>query len=451
MKINLPGDVQYIITMLEDSGFEAYAVGGCIRDSLMGKEPKDWDVCTSALPEQMTDVFINERVIETGIKHGTITILINDSPYECTTYRVDGKYTDNRHPDRVKFVDVLKRDLARRDFTINAMAYNPKTGLVDYYTGQQDLENGKIKCVGNPNKRFKEDALRIMRALRFASEIGLTINNDTAQAMVDNKGLLNNISVERIAAELDRFILGESADVLMMNHQEVFTEVIPELSPTIQFEQNTPYHCYDVFTHTIKSVKSAPPDVKIKLAMLLHDIGKPSCYTEDENGVGHFYGHAAVSAEMAEQVLKRLKYDNDTIDIVKKVVLYDVAEVVPSSKNIKLWLNRIGEERCRQLLQVIKADAMAQAYEHGMQKEIILEKIHVMLDDILEQQQCFSLKDLAVNGRDMMELGIAEGKQIGLTLSKLMDMVIDEEIENERDALLEKARELQETKHCVMQ
>jgi len=442
MEINLPDDVQYIITKLEDSGFEAYAVGGCIRDSLMDKEPKDWDVCTSAFPEQMMDVFKNERIVETGLKHGTITILLNDSSYECTTYRVDGKYTDNRHPDKVKFVDVLKRDLARRDFTINAMAYNPKTGLVDYYTGQQDLENEIVKCVGNPNKRFKEDALRIMRALRLASEIGFSIDNDTAQAMVDNKGLLSNISVERIAAELNKFIVGENADVLIMNHQAIFTEIIPDLTPTIQFEQNTPYHCYDVFTHTIQSVKNAPPNVTIKLTMLLHDIGKPSCYTEDENGDGHFYGHAAVSAETAEQVLKRLRYDNDTIDTVKNLVLHHGTELLACNKNIKRWLNRIGEEQLRQLIQVKKADAMAQAYEHGEQKLVMLEKVNIMLDDILEQQQCFSLKDLVVNGRDMIEFGIVEGKQIGTTLNKLMDMIIDEELENERDALLEKALEI---------
>ena len=442
MIISLPDDVQYIISKFEDNGFEAYAVGGCVRDSLMGNKPKDWDVCTSALPEQMMVVFENERIIETGLKHGTITILLNDLLYECTTYRVDGKYTDNRHPDEVKFVDVLKRDLARRDFTINAMAYNPKTGIVDYYTGQQDLVNEKIKCVGNPNKRFKEDALRIMRALRFASEIGFAIDNDTAQAMIDNKGLLQNISVERIAAELDRFILGKNTDVLMMNHHEIFTEVISELTPTIHFEQNTPYHCYDVFTHTIESVKNAPPDVKIKLTMLLHDIGKPRCYTEDENGDGHFYGHAAVSAEMAEQILRRLKYDNDTIDTVKKLILYHDAEVQASNKNIKRWLNRIGVERLRQLLQVKRADAMAQAPEHGKQKQILLEKVNVMLDDILEQQQCFSLKDLSVNGRDMIKLGIVDGKQIGTTLSKLMDMVIDEELENEREILLEHAVEM---------
>jgi tRNA nucleotidyltransferase (CCA-adding enzyme) len=262
--------------------------------------------------------------------------------------------------------------------------------------------------------------------------------------MVDNKVLLNNISAERIAAELNRFILGENVDVLMMSHHEIITEIIPELAPTIQFEQNTPYHCYDVFTHTIQSVKSAPPDVKIGLTMLLHDIGKPSCYTEDETGIGHFYGHAAVSAEIAEQVLRRLKYDNDTIDTVKNLILHHGTEIQDCSRNIKQWLNRIGEERLRQLLQVKRADAMAQSYEHGKRKQIILKKVNAMLDEILEQQQCFSLKDLAVNGRDLIELGIAEGKQIGVVLNKLMEMVIDEEVENEREVLLERAREVME-------
>ena len=427
---------------MENSGYEAYAVGGCIRDSLRGEKPKDWDICTSALPKQMIEVFKEERIIETGLKHGTITILLNNTPYEVTTYRVDGKYTDNRRPDNVKFVDVLKRDLARRDFTINAMAYNPKTGLVDYYDGQKDIEYKKIKCVGNPNKRFQEDALRIMRALRFASELGFTIDEDTKQAMEDNRKLLQNISAERIATELNRFIIGKDVNVLLMNHQQIFTEIIPELVNTIGFEQNTPYHCYDVFTHTTHSIQNAPTDVKLRLTMFFHDIGKPDCYTEDEIGIGHFYGHAAVSVEKAELILKRLKYDNDTIETVKELILYHDAELQTRNKNIKRWLNRIGEERFRQLIQVQNADGMSQEHIHGEQKRLSLEKVLLMLDVILEEQQCFSLKDLAVNGKDIVDMGVLEGKQVGIILNRLMDMVIDEEIENNRESLLKEAAKL---------
>jgi len=440
MRIDLPDDVQYIISRLEENSYEAYAVGGCVRDCLMGREPKDWDVCTTALPEQMMEVFKDQRIIETGLKHGTITLLINSNHYELTTYRTDGKYSDNRRPDNVKFVNVLKRDLARRDFTINAMAYNQKAGLVDYYNGQQDLSDKRIKCVGNPNKRFKEDALRIMRALRFAGEMGFSIEQGTAQAMYDNKELLNNISVERIAVELNKLICATDIVPLLNEHKSILTWIIPEMIPMIGFEQNTPYHCYDVFMHTLHSVDSAVHDVKIRLTMLLHDTGKPHRYTE-EDGVGHFYGHPAVSADIANEVLKRLRYDKNTVDTVTELILYHDADIHPSHKRIKRWLNRIGEERFKQLLQVRRADALAQTPGLAEKKLLLVESVSAELDIVLEQQQCFLLKDLAVSGKDLIDQGIKEGKQIGALLNRLMDMVINEEVENDREALLEKVQE----------
>ena len=444
MNIKLPDEVKFIIDSLESGGFEAYAVGGCVRDSLLGIEPKDWDVCTSALPEQTMNVFTGQHIIETGLQHGTITLMLNHKPYEITTYRVDGKYTDNRRPDNVQFVSVLKRDLARRDFSINALAYNPDVGLVDYYDGQQDLQQRLIKCVGNANKRFQEDALRIMRALRFASVFGFSIEETTAQALHDNRGLLKNIAAERIAVELNKLLMGENVTELLSAHIPVLLEIIPEFEQTVGFEQNNPYHGYDVLTHTLISVDAAPKDLVIRLTMLFHDIAKPKCYTQSDNGVGHFYGHPQESSDMANEILLRLKYDNDTIKAVTQLVLYHDADIEPRRKHIKRWLNKIGEERLRQLLEVKRADAMAQSETHRQAKLDKLDAIPPLIDEIIEQQQCFSLKDLAVNGRDLIVAGITEGVKIGVILNRLMDMVIDEEVANDRAILLEIACELKE-------
>ena len=437
MQIKLPDEVLYIIDILEQSGYEAFAVGGCVRDSLLEKEPQDWDICTSALPEQMMSCFAEHHIIETGLKHGTITIMLNKKPFECTTYRVDGKYKDNRRPENVKFVNVLKRDLARRDFTINAMAYNPKVGLVDYYDGQQDLIAKQIKCVGNADKRFSEDALRIMRALRFASVFGFSIEENTAQAMQNNKKLLGNIAVERIAVELNNLIVGDRVRELLSAHLPVIFEIIPELEPMAGFEQNNPYHCYDVLTHTLVSIDAAPKDLVLRLTMLFHDIGKPKCYTESDDGIGHFYEHQQESSDMAGAILSRLKYDKATSQAVKELVLYHDANIEPSKKQIKRWLNRIGHDRFLQLLEVKRADAMAQSDTHRQAKLNAIDAILPLLDEIIALQQCFSLKDLAIDGRDLINVGITEGSEIGKILNKLVDMVIDEEVENDKSALLE--------------
>lgn len=442
MNIKIPGEVQYIIDTLESGGFEAYIVGGCVRDSLLGKLPQDFDICTSALPEQTMECFTGQYIIKTGLQHGTITLMLNHKPFEVTTFRVDGKYKDNRRPDKVKFVNVLKRDLARRDFTVNAMAYNSKTGLVDYYGGQQDLTERKIKCVGNPNKRFQEDALRIMRALRFASVFGFSIESGTANAMRDNKKLLGNISAERVAAELNKLLLGNSAGDILSAHLPVLLEIIPELEQSAGFGQNNPYHCYDVLTHTLKSVDAAPVDLIIRLTMLFHDIAKPKCYKDSGGGAGHFYGHPQEGSDMAKEILARLKYDNDTITAVTELVLYHDSEI-NRTQHIKRWLNKIGEERFRQLLEVKRADTMAQAEAIREERLNILDGLVVSLDEIIAQEQCFSLKDLAVNGRDLINTGVQEGKKVGVILNKLMDMVIDDEAENDKAVLLKIAREIQ--------
>ena len=440
MIISLPNEVEYIIDTLESGGFEAYAVGGCVRDSLLGKTPQDWDVCTSALPEQTQKCFENHHVIETGLKHGTVTLMLNNKPFEITTYRVDGKYKDNRRPETVKFVNVLKRDLARRDFSINAMAYNPKTGIVDYYEGQQDLADGKIKTVGNPNKRFSEDALRIMRAVRFASQFGYEIEENTKIAMIENRKLLGNIASERIREELNKILLGDNVHGVLSANLEILTQIMPEFELCIGFEQNNSYHDFDVMNHTLYSVDAAPNDLVLRLTMLLHDIAKPLCYTQSDDGIGHFYGHAKLSEEIARNILNRLKYDNETIKAVTQLILYHDSDTLPQSKYVKRWLNKIGEERLRQLLVIKKSDNMAKATERCQSGNEELTNIYGLIDEIINQQECFSLKNLAINGSDLIENKIAEGTQIGDILKKLVDMVIDEEIINDKDVLLDMAK-----------
>ena len=442
IKIKLPTEVEYIIDTLGEKGFEAYAVGGCVRDSILGKQPHDWDVCTSALSAQVISCFAGQRVIETGLQHGTVTLMLNEKPFEVTTFRVDGEYTDNRRPDEVEFVRELKSDLARRDFTCNAMAYNLQTGLVDYYGGQRDLAAGIIKCVGDANKRFQEDALRIMRALRFAAVLGFSIDDDTAKAMHNNRALLGNIAAERIAAELNKLIMGDNLVELLSAHFPVLAEIIPELGPTVGFEQNNPYHCYDVLTHTLASVDAAPKDLQVRLTMLFHDIGKPKNYSQSEDGIGHFYGHAELSSLLAHEILLRLKYDNDMIRAVMQLVLYHDAEIAPRRKHIKRWLNKIGEVSFRQLLEVKRADAMAQSEKYQQGKLGALDAVLPILDEIIAERQCFSLKDLAVNGRDLIAAGVPQGTAIGAILNRLLEMVVDEEAENDRAVLLEAASEL---------
>jgi len=441
MEMKIPDEVQYILNTLENNGCAAYAVGGCVRDSLLGKEPKDWDICTPALPEHTMKFFAEHKIIETGLRHGTITLRINHNSFEVTTYRIDGVYSDNRHPDKVEFANDLKEDLSRRDFTINAMAYNPKTGIVDFFGGAKDLEYGIIKCVGDANKRFQEDALRIMRALRLASVLGFSISSDTSKAILENKSLLKNIAVERIAAELNKLIVGNNVRNIFLKYISVITEIIPEITPTIGFDQNNPYHCYDVLNHILYSVENARKDVSIRLAMLFHDIAKPECYSEVD-GTGHAYGHPKLSSEAAKEILLRLKYDNNTIETVTQLILHHDEDILPHRKHIRRWLNKIGEKRLRQLLEVKRADTMAQSPYSRQKKIDDLTGILILVDDVIRQRHCFSLKDLAVNGRDLMNSGITDGVMIGTILNQLMDKVIDGQIENDKLVLLETADKL---------
>ena len=331
--IKIPQEVQLILKVLTAQGYEAYVVGGCVRDSLLGKKPQDWDICTSALPQEVKKAFNNLPVLETGLKHGTVTVMIDHKPYEVTTYRIEDQYSDNRHPDKVEFVKDLEQDLARRDFTINAMAYNPKSGLVDCFNGLADLDNKIIRCVGKAEERFLEDGLRILRAIRFASTYNFKIERATTEAIYSKKNLLANLAGERIQIELDKLLCGSGVKEILHQFAEVLAVIIPEIWPMLGFEPNNPHHIYDLWTHTIESVAQAPPQLVLRLTMLLHDLGKPDCYTVDEKGIGHFYGHSKISAEKAKDILQRLKYDRATIDTVLTLVANHDLDLLPQ-KNI---------------------------------------------------------------------------------------------------------------------
>ena len=431
---------RFILLLLQEAGYEAYIVGGCVRDSLLGKEPHDWDICTSATPKEMKRAFSSLSTHDTGIKHGTLTVIsVDGKPYEITTFRKDGAYSDYRHPDSVSFVTDLREDVARRDFTINAMACN-KSGIIDYFGGMKDLEAGVVRCVGDADARFKEDALRVLRALRFASTYGFSIEEKTAAAIHRNAPLLNGIAAERIREELCRMLSGKGILKILLDYSDVFATIIPEIRPCIGFEQNNRYHQYAVYDHIAHAVANyTGSDTSVNIALLLHDIGKPLCYTEDERG-GHFHGHGVPSRDLAEKVVDRLRFDNRTKQEVLELVLYHDSVIEPTPKIVRRWLGKIGEQRFRQLLCVRMADIKAHA--DGTQQSRIERCLALgsIMEKVIEENQCFNLKDLAVNGTDIMEaIGLSQGKKVGEVLNHLLDMVIAAEVENERQALLKEA------------
>ncbi len=439
MKILLPQNVKTITDILKNSGHEAFIVGGCVRDSLMGITPHDWDICTSAKPEQIKKCFEEFNTFDSGIKHGTISIVIDKEIYEVTTYRIDGEYTDNRHPESVIFTDDITKDLARRDFTINAMAYNDEKGLVDPFNGQVDLQKQVIKCVGNPDNRFNEDALRIIRALRFASAYGLDIEEETSVSILKNAHLLNNIAVERIAVEFNKLICGKGAEDILNNYRDVIAVFIPEIKKMFDFKQKTKHHNRDVWHHTTHSVSQIDNEALLRITMLFHDLGKPDVCTYDADGSTHFKGHPKYSAKRAEGILKRLKYPTSFIEDCIKLIIYHDVRFNGSKKQLKHVMSAIGEGKVSLLLKVQRADIMAQSdymHEEKLQKIDIASKI---FDEIIEEQSCFTLKQLAVNGNDLKAIGITDGKTIGKTLKYLLSLVIDEKTENEKSVLLFKA------------
>ncbi len=442
--IAIPQGAERIIEGLRASGHEAYAVGGCVRDSLLGMQPKDWDICTSALPDETKNYCKNNgiRTIDTGIKHGTVTVnLEEDGLFEVTTFRIDGEYTDMRHPDSVIFTDNITKDLSRRDFTINAMALN-KNKLEDPFGGREDLKRRLVRCVGNPDDRFSEDALRILRALRFASTYGFDIEEETAKSIHRNKHRLEYIAAERVRDELCKLLCGKGVLDILLEYGDVMAQIIPELAPCIGFEQNSRYHRYTVYEHIAHAVDGYKgEDISIKIALLLHDIGKPLCYSEDWKG-GHFHGHPAASKQLAEAVVERLRFDNRTKRDVLELVLQHDNDIEPTEKAVLKWLKRLGADVLHRVCEVRIADIRAQADIDNEARIGKCRAVQTVITEVLSKKRCFSIKDMAINGDDIISLGVPKGKRIGEILNALLDKVIEGRAENEREALLCEVRKM---------
>ncbi len=442
IRIAVPEKGQYIIERLEQAGFEAYVVGGCVRDSILGREPGDWDITTSARPEQVKCLF--QRTIDTGLQHGTVTVMLQGEGFEVTTYRIDGTYEDSRHPSEVTFTADLREDLRRRDLTINAMAYNHKAGLVDLFGGLADLEAGVVRCVGDAAARFEEDALRILRAIRFCAQLGYTIEKDTAAAMAKLAPTLSRISAERIQAELTKLMISPNPDYLRIAYDTGVTKVfLPEFDKCMETPQNHPHHCCSVGEHILHSLKHVEADKVLRLAMLLHDIGKPGTLATDGEGRSHFHGHAALSAQMAGKILRRLKYDNDTIHMVCKLVEYhDYGNGMDMDMRLaRRAIHRIGEDAFPALFAIRKADILAQSEYMRQEKLKSLENWQNLYRQILDAHQCVSLKTLAVSGSDLIAAGWRPGRELGEVLNHLLNLVLEDPARNTKERLLASAEQ----------
>ncbi len=436
MKLEISAGARYILQTLAAAGFEAHLVGGCVRDLLRGVTPCDWDICTSARPEETERCFSGRRIIETGLKHGTVTVMVEGEPYEITTYRTEGPYSDSRRPDYVRFVPNLTEDLARRDFTMNAIAMDLERNLRDPFGGAADIERGLIRCVGEPGRRFREDGLRVMRALRFAAVFGYGIEEQTARAVHENRAMLGRVAAERINGELRRLLVGRSVGDILRRYPDVFCQFWPQLEPLVGLEQRNPWHCWGGWEHTVRAVEAAPADVTLRLAMLLHDIGKPACKSTGEMGIDHFYGHPAVSARQADEMLRALKFDNKTRERVVLLVERHDVQIPPRGQVIRRWLNRLGPEAFFQLLEVKRADGMGQDLEKVKDRLLELDEIRAKAERILAEGQCLTVRDLAVNGRDVTAAGMEPGPEVGRVLEGLLERVLSGELPNERGALL---------------
>ena len=437
--IKLPKHVKYIIETLEQNGYEAYAVGGCVRDSILGREPNDWDITTSADPYQVKKLV--SHTIDTGLQHGTVTIMLEHVGYEVTTYRIDGDYEDSRHPKEVTFTKSLEEDLKRRDFTVNAMAYNDRDGLIDLFHGMDDIQKKVIRCVGNAEERFTEDALRIMRAVRFSAQFGYEIELETKKAIVKLAPNLKNISAERIREELIKLLVSDHPDYIRIAYETGITaQILPELDVCMETKQNTPHHKYTVGEHIIHSLTYVPGDKVLRLAMLMHDIGKPYCITTDETGRDHFKGHAEKSAEMAAVIMHRLKFDNDTLNRVKRLAKYHdwAISLSPPIKKatVRSMISRIGEDLFPDLFTIGDADLLAQSDYFKAEKEEKQQLLKEMYREIMEQGDCLSIKNLAVSGNDLIEHGMKPGKELGQVLQKMLEDVLKHPSSNNKEYLL---------------
>lgn len=439
MEIRLPEKVNYIIRTLQQHGYEAYAVGGCVRDSILGRVPGDWDITTSAMPEETKSLF--PRTFDTGIEHGTITVLLDGEGFEVTTYRVDGKYEDSRHPTEVTFVRNLKEDLLRRDFTINAMAYNETDGLVDIFGGMEDIERRVIRCVGNAEARFSEDALRILRGIRFAAQLGFQLEDETRAGMEKLAPTLKKISAERIQVELVKTLLSPQPDMLREAWRLGITkEFLPELDVAMETSQENIHHMYTVGEHILHTLMAVRSDRILRLTMLFHDMGKPAMKFMDEKGVAHFTGHPEKSSQMANDILRRLKFDNDTIRKVTKLVRYHDFYMEVTPEQVRRAVHEIGEELFPLYLEVRRADVSAQSDYRREEKFAEIDSVETCYQEIMEKHQCVSLKTLSVTGRDLIAAGMKPGKEIGDTLERFLDQVLADPEQNKKEVLLAQIR-----------
>ena len=436
----LPVCVASALRRLNDNGFEAYCVGGCVRDYIMGIQPHDFDITTAATPQEVTECFKDCRVIETGIQHGTVTVVLDGEMLEITTFRTDGTYSDGRHPDNVSFTRNLTQDLARRDFTVNAMAYNPEVGIVDPFGGREHIKEKIISCVGDANTRFSEDALRIMRALRFSSVLGFEIAQSTADAALGKTPMLDKISTERIYAELMKLLCGKNAEKVLLGFPEIISRIIPELAPCVGFDQKTKYHKYDVYTHIVKSVAYCDNIPVVRLAALLHDIAKPVCFFVDSKGIGRSHGHQEKGAEMAKNILKRLHSDNKTIATVTALIARHDIRMAPDRLWVKRLISETSFEFARLLMKLRRGDILAHA--DICNDPSYTYEVESVIDDLEKQNACLFTKDLAISGIDLMDMGFSKGKIIGEVLAELLDDVITETLPNTRQALTNKALEI---------
>ncbi len=433
-EIHAPKPVCDALRLLHQNGFSAYAVGGCVRDSLLGLSPEDWDLTTSARPEETERVFADFRVVETGLRHGTVTVLAEGLPLEITTYRIDGAYADMRRPEQVTFSTELREDLARRDFTVNTLCWSEETGVLDLFEGLNDLRDGVLRTVGNADKRFSEDALRILRCIRFASTLGFQIEDATSDSLLFNRFRLQSISAERIRAEFTKLLCGKHASKVLEKYRSVVEVFIPELSALVGCAQNTPYHCYDVLGHTLCALDHIEPTEILRLCMFFHDFGKPICRRTDENGRDHFKGHGAVSVGIAEAVLKRLRYDHKTVEEVTTLVRIHDTKAPRSKAEAKRLLAQIGVAHYRALVKIKRADTRAKADPHALDER--LERMEALLEEILQNGECYSISMLAINGNDLQAAGVPYGQTVRAGLEGLLDAVIDGRCPNEKDALL---------------
>lgn len=436
--IRLPEDVKRIISILGRAGFEAYVVGGCVRDSLLGRTPDDWDITTSALPEQVKEVF--NRTIDTGIKHGTVTVRMNKNSYEVTTYRIDGKYSDGRHPDEVRFSPSLFEDLKRRDFTINAMAYNDASGVIDLFGAQRDLEKGIVRCVGDPRERFFEDSLRMLRAVRFAALLSFKIEEKTFAAIRTLAHGLSRVSEERIAAELMKIILSDHPDYLRKAYEAGLTKIfLPEFDRMMQTIQNTPHHMYTVGEHTLHVMQNTKPERVLRLSALFHDVAKPVTRKVDENGRDHFKGHPELGADMTRDILKRLKFDNATIEDTVRLVRFHDERYPVTKKNVRREIARVGMEYYPDLLALRRADILGQSDYHRKEKLSDLDSIAKLFEEIKAEMSPVTLKDLAVSGGEIIEAGVERGPVTGRVMRRLLNDVIDDPSLNTKEELIKRA------------